>query len=946
MRKLIIASFILIVPFTLLAQRFGGTPPSVQWKQINTDSARVIFPSGMDSVAQRVANLVHYQAALPSSNKLGDQLRKINIVLQSQTTIANGYVALGPYRSEFYMNPQANGFQLGSIAWPDQLAIHEYRHVQQFNNFNKGLSKAAHILFGQEGYALAVNASVPDWFYEGDAVYNETVLSGQGRGRLPLFLNAYPALMRAGKNYSWMKLRNGSLKDYVPDRYNLGYWFVNYGHEKYGNDFWAKVTADAAAFKGLFYPFQKAVRKYAGVDYKTFRKDAFKYFKEASPSFSDEKQISVAGPSPLFRLNTKVLTNYYFPYVLSADSILYLKTANNKRPAFFIKDKNGEHRLRARDLAIDEQFSYRNGKIVYAAYETDIRWAWRDYSVIKVLDIKTNQQKTIAHKTKYITPDISADGTLIAAIALKGDGTSELHLLDAETGEVKTTINPSEIGFISDPKFITNDTLIATLRFGNGEMALGKINAATGSISRITPRSYNVVGYPNIRDGVIYFTASYGGSDNLFAIKPNDKTIYQLTDYSLGNYYANVLGNTLAWSSFTAEGFQLQRKELTTMLWKPTPALVTDSLFTIYPVTKANDLKDIISNGIPERKFAIKKYSKSTGLLNFHSWRPYYEDPIFTFSLYGENVLNTLQTEIYYLYNQNDKTNAAGVSATYGQLFPYLSVGTQMTFDRSGRSGNNIRTWNQLDTRIGFSVPLNFTGNQTYKSLNIGTDYFLRNEYNTGINKNLFVPNNFTYLHHYISWSQQIETAVQHIYPRFANSFSINERYAVTNRKGYQFHASGALYLPGILPTHSIVLTGAFIQRDTSRVLFGSAFANARGYADYYNTNAGSRMWRLSANYHFPLWLPDWGFGNILYIQRIRANAFYDYQRLYSNDKTRTLNQSSFGGEFFADTKWWNQYNLTFGIRISHLQNDDPLARIAKGGNVFEFILPVSIIPK
>ena len=89
---------------------------------------------------------------------------------------------------------------------------------------------------------------------------------------------------------------------------------------------------------------------------------------------------------------------------------------------------------------------------------------------------------------------------------------------------------------------------------------------------------------------------------------------------------------------------------------------------------------EILSGNVTKRNFPVSKYSKGTGLLNFHSWRPYYEDPEFTFSLYGENVLNTLQTELYYLYNQNENTNAVGFNAVYGGWFPYLSVGTQYTF--------------------------------------------------------------------------------------------------------------------------------------------------------------------------------------------------------------------------------------------------------------------------
>jgi hypothetical protein len=83
-----------------------------------------------------------------------------------------------------------------------------------------------HILFGENGQALANAAAVPDWFFEGDAVYNETLLSEQGRGRLPLFLNGYKALYLQQKHYSYMKLRNGSYKNYVPNHFWKACLFV------------------------------------------------------------------------------------------------------------------------------------------------------------------------------------------------------------------------------------------------------------------------------------------------------------------------------------------------------------------------------------------------------------------------------------------------------------------------------------------------------------------------------------------------------------------------------------------------------------------------------------------------------------------------------------------------------------------------------------------------
>jgi hypothetical protein len=217
-------------------------------------------------------------------------------------------------------------------------------------------------LFGEEGFALASNAAIPDWFFEGDAVYNETILSEQGRGRLPQFMNVYPTLWDAGKNYKWMKLRNGSLKHYVPNHYYLGYILVSYGYAKYGNDFWKKITGDAAAFKGLFYPFQVAVKKYAGVEFTVFVSDAFKYFKEqlqislmaeennilrlrkSNPDSVDDMSVKGltrdmelksppqaegtinqggnAGIKNLSSIKKNFLTNYYFPYSIGKDSLL------------------------------------------------------------------------------------------------------------------------------------------------------------------------------------------------------------------------------------------------------------------------------------------------------------------------------------------------------------------------------------------------------------------------------------------------------------------------------------------------------------------------------------------------------------------------------------------------------------------------------------------------
>jgi hypothetical protein len=950
------------------AQQFGGNPPSLKWKQINTDTARIIFPAGYDSTASRVASIVHRLAA-GDAYSLGNRLQKINIVLQNQTTVPNGYVNLGPYRSEFFMTPAFNNLDQGSLRWADQLALHEYRHVQQYNNFKQGISKLMGVLFGQDGYALASNAAVPDWFFEGDAVYQETLLSEQGRGRLPQFLNAYPSLWLSNKKYGWMKLRNGSLKHFVPNHYQLGYLLVKYGYDKYGNDFWKKVTGDAAAFRKLFYPFQAAVKKYSGVEYKKFVADAFDYYKTglqtgllneenkvhtmqktSMPSTDDmsiknlnrEMEVkaadSGAGIINLSSVKKNFLTHYYFPYAIGDDSLVYLKTSGRRLPAFYIRDNTGEKKLRLRDISIDEQFSYRNGKIVYAAYETDSRWYWKDYSVIKLLDVQTGLQKNISTKSKYFTPDISPDGKSVAAVFYDTDGTHELHIISTEDYSVRQRIKSPDIGLFTDPKFADHDAnlLITVVRLPDGKMCLARADITTGSVERLSTLSFNAIGHPQVRDGMVYFTGSYLGNNDVYALRLSDKKIFKINHTATGSYYPHINNNKLYYSSFTADGYQLVRQSMPQALAEMSEADLK-AMATRFPVKGGID----ILSQIQPRYFSVTNYSKGARLFNFHSWRPYYSDPFLSFSLYGENVLNTLQTEIYYQYNENEKEHSVGAAAAYGAWFPFVNIGTQYTFNRVATINSRTKQWNQLDSYIGWSIPLNKVSGLTVKSFNMGSNIVLRSEIIDAISKPNFTSTNFAYLSHFINWSQRMQRATQHIYSPFSYSLSVNHRHAMTIYKGYQFLSSGSVTLPGFHSTHNFVFTGSFQQRDTlNPQLFSNRFAYSRGYTGAYF----SRMWRFSANYHFPVIYPDWGFASIVYIQRIRGNGFYDFTKVYSRDKSQTRDQRSAGIEIYFDTRWWNQYPLTFGFRISRLLDPDQFDGYK--GNMFEFIMPVNIFPR
>jgi len=466
------------------------------------------------------------------------------------------------------------------------------------------------------------------------------------------------------------------------------------------------------------------------------------------------------------------------------------------------------------------------------------------------------------------------------------------------------------------------------------------VDFAAGKIEHLLAPSYNLIGFPFYNNGKVYFTRSFEGNDEIFYVQLADREVFKVTEGDMGRYFASVSDDALTYSVFSANGYRLRETDLGKALKEPISAAALQKPAGRFPVAGEKDYTNVRLDLMPSRRFAVRRYNKGKGLLNFHSWRPYYEDPEFTFSLYGENILNTLQTEIYYLYNENENTHAMGFSAVFGGLFPYISAGSEYTFQRTDTLNSQTRKWNQLDTRIGLNFPLNFSGGRFFRFFNIGSSYVLRVENNTGPTRNVFAENTFSYLSHFLSYRQQVQKAVQHINPRLGVNLLLQHRHTITDFNSYQYSGETEIYLPGFYATHSIVMQAAFQQRDTFRIVFSNRIPYARGYNELHF----SRMWKLGAEYHFPLWIPDWGFGNILYIQRIRAAGFYDFLKAYSRNKKATADQRSTGVELYFDTQWWNQYPLTFGLRVSRRLDLDLLTGLQ--ATVFEFILPVSIIPK
>ena len=923
MRVLLIL-LVCLVALKIGAQPFGGTPAAFRWQQINTDTVRIIFPEGYDAQAQRIVGIIHGLQQKDSSRH-----HKINLVIRDQTLISNGYVGLAPWRTEWYITPPRQLFTLGANRFSDLLALHEWKHVQQYNRLNTGVSRFARLVLGEQGQALANALSVPDWFFEGEAVDNETRYSHQGRGSLPLFMQQLPAWWATQPPVRYDYLRNGSLRKYVPNHYALGYLLVAYGRKQYGNAFWPTVSSQAAAFRGWVYPFQHAIQQQTGQSFSKFVQLALQDYRTTMPKVDSMQWVTA--------VSKKGLTDYLLPIKIDQSAVWVLKKNDRAIPAFYRVNADGTETLLAnRQIAADDAYTYRNGKIIYASLEPDMRWGNHDYTRIVVLSTQTGQTETLLKGVKMVTPDISEDGNQILVSEIPpGKDASIVRLTKAGRESFRLSMPTYQL---SEPRFAANSAhFFATIRDNRGYMSIIQVTPGSAdSVRWLMPLTNRVIAHLQVQSDTLLFTTSHQQQDEIWAVLSKTGSIYRLSRSTTGIYQGALLNSEqLLASVFTGSGFRLAMIE---PLWEKVQPM--DALVPIYknlPYEKDN--REWLATVSPGN-YPVTRYQQSARPFNFHSYRPFFELPEYSFTVYGENVLKTFQHQLQYVYNQNEGSHRVGYDGIYGGTFVQPLAGIQQTWHRTARwNADTVVNFQEMNAYLGGRLPLNLSGGNRYRWLTLQSSLNFRQIQYTGIAQKWL--NNFDQVtvESSLQYSSQVQQSRQQIFPQYAHAFSLTYKTSAAPRTAYQWLARGSVWLPGFSPVHHWVITAAAQTRDTlKQYYFTNRFPFARGYqaVDYPDLIGGS------VSYHFPVAYPERGWAQLVYLLRVRSAVFYDHTIGISRRTGLQRTFNSVGTEWYFDTRWWNQLPVSIGFRYSRLLQPEFVP--SGSANRWEIILPVNLL--
>lgn len=894
----------------------GQDPASLRWEQIRTAHFRVIYPVSFAAEAQKYAKTLE-ESYLKVSTLYPDAKADIPVILHSYSMQSNGYVSWAPRRMELFPLPGQDNLPMDPVV---QLAIHEATHVAQLSSLNTGFSRVLSVIAGEQ--IVGLNAlMIPQWAFEGDAVYAETAFTVSGRGRSNAFMQDARAIALGEKgNYGYDKMISGSYRDYTPNHYVFGYLMMN-RLRSHSQTAWSDAVRNVSRNSVTLNPVNRSLKRTTGLTKKSLYGVTF------DSLFQQWKSDAGQMPEEYTRLNNdrkNDYVNYLMPHRTKDGRIVSIRTSLSDPPAFVITDKaNGKEQvLTTTGYIYPYIFSYSDSSLVWSELHSDPRWSNRDYSVIKKMSISGGPITQLTFRTRYAAPDLSPDGRTIVAVSTTPEFKYSLVFIDAFTGEKLMDLAIPDNTIIQRPAWSSDGRAVTVVTLSpDGEgirtyFPTGKkwiVNRADSHTDIIQAGIYN--------DTLIYL-AQGNGSDNIYRVAP-DGTESRITHSRYGISGFSVLGGEIVFSDYSSDGFKLSAIT--------TGTVADGTVLQTLNIRPAVTEPETPTEAMPSVELKSSPYRKALHLFNFHSWLPVYADldavqadptsvkPGVT--LMSQNHLSTLFTTIgyeysnghHYLHSQIEWRGwypviEAGV--TYGGI-QALSKPSDVTLQPSDRGSD-------MNFNSSISLPL-------YFSYGKFRQVFMPAIYMNYRNRLVYLTESNSYdggtvlLTGRLYFSNTFRTAYRDIYPRWGQVIDLRLTSAPWDRDIYSAlkYVRGTLYIPGLARNHSLVLRGGYEDQSPSGTLL---HFNRNPYPRGYHSLLSEKLFSLSADYTMPLFYPDIAAGRFFYLKRIRGSLFLDGATgtgtlEYANNNEFTEGSTdfgSFGGELLADF-----YLLRFPFEIS-----------------------------
>jgi len=901
------------------------TPPaSIKWFQINTPHFNVLFPENYNREGLRMANSMEHLYN-PVSQSLKIKPKKIDILLQNRSAIANGFFTLGPRRSEFFtMSPQDYNF-LGTNDWLNILAIHEYRHVVQTDKSVTGFTKFVYYILGEYALSGMGFAAVPSWFSEGDAVSMETALTNSGRGRFPSFNMVMRASYLENGPYNYHKQYLRSFKDFVPNHYVLGYHMISFLRNERQENIWEPIVQNAFNKSLIPFNFSNSIKKYN-------KKYVIKTYDDMTKDLIGKwnrqlKDLNLTKFEIVNKRKNEVFTNYMFPQVMQNGDVVALKSGLSDIQTFVSIDKLGNETKLFRPGLVNDPGFLSAGKnlLVWTEYEFDPRWAKRSYSVVKSLDLSTGLKRVLTSKSRFSGVAISPDDSKIAVINNFIDGRVQIQLLTANLGNPLTALTDSTYNFYSMLRWSADGTSLTAIKHRPKENAIVKIDITNGDEQILLDYSSENVGHPVLMNNYLFYNSPYSGIDNIYALDLSSQKRFQVTSSKYGafNLALSEDGQSIYYNDFIKDGMDIVKISFNPDNWIPIEEVPVRK-FEYYQSTVEQEQNSNVLDHVPDIEYEIKPYKRGSKLLNIHSWGPYIGSTVLNYEIgvLFQDVLSQNSGFAGYDLNLDENTGKWKFDYRYEGFFTAIDfsgyIGTRKATQILGDTVSIKYDWDEKGITAGLRVPLNFTSSKYFTIASIANNVgfnrvtnFINTINDSRYSLSLQNNGNLVFNQFNFSFRNTLKTSKRDIRSRWGQTLNFDWS---STLYGGDFNAgivslTSQFFFPGLFRHHSLNFLGAYQGRTITLDPDNYFFSNRVPFPRGYGSSSWENFYTLRTNYDFTLWNADLALGPVLNIQRIRTRLFYDVgfgESDVTNLDTKlqfisSFNYASFGSEIWFD---------------------------------------------
>lgn len=879
----------------------NNVSPKVKWYQVNTPHFKIIYPEGFNKQGLRMANTMEHIYKPGAASLSVEPRENIPIILQNHTTVSNGFVALGPRRSEFFTMSPNQPDLLGNNDWLNMLAVHEYRHIVQYDKSRVGFTGFLATIFGEYTQSAVAGATVPKWYWEGDAVAVETALSPSGRGRIPEFSAVFRASLLEKGPFNYNKAYLRSFKDFIPNHYVLGYHYTNYLRETYGSEPVANMVRRTWQHPYIPFAFSYAQKKYGDKKMPEMYQEMMADLKK---KWTDQQNaLEITAFEKVNSARKKVFTRYDFPQFLDNGNLVVLKSGIGDYPQLMEIDINTGEEIRLFTPGVISSagmLSAAGGTVVWNEFQYDPRWRRENFTVIKAFNSGTREVRRVTAKTRYNAATLSPDRELVGTVEQLDDYTNTVVILGAYSGEVEQRFEWPEGSALSNPVWSDQENiLVAEIR--GGMKRLVEINVPTGERIELLAPTSEQISYAFRKDDLLFYVSGITGIDNIYAKNLSSGEKYQVTSSRFGAY-SPVLspdGKTLYYTDLNSMGTDVVKIDLDQQSWTNLKNLADTDVRLYEAVVEQEANPDILEN-IPENNYPEARYRKKLGKL--HSWGPYFTSTAFELEagLYSTNLLST--TDLFLGFRFDVDRNFKWLTrASFQALYPILDI--EASYGKRNQSINYRDTtvtetvaietdqlnWNETTLKTGLRFPwlltdgnfhtnleirnyFGYTAVRDYQSDAFGDSrYFL---YFSNLADGNLLSNEFRFL-----FSMMHAVSQRDIVSKWG-AVLLFENYGTPYGGDYQGGLTairGQFYFPGFFKHHSINFLAGYQHNDITLDDNNYWFANRMPYPRGVSGSTHEDFYTLRTNYDLPIWYADLSLGPWVYIQRMKAQLFYDY---------------------------------------------------------------------